>query len=414
MDATKFRTAADSTNQLTQLCQATRQRAHAIAASFRHRIHLAILLLRGDDDALRSILESAQSTNACIAVDLTEASRGLSQSSDNPIDSSKNCDEFAPAGTSNSKPAEHQQPAVAEPQFVPSPAALKIIPRIVHSLQNSRQVAEKAVVNVCDEVTKLVGLSQSGNDEARSTLHALVGDETHANDPNHRRPISEVIHTQAESMNQFVDETRGFFHQQISVANDATQACKEMQHCATQIAKLVFSSEILAFNIQIESARLGDSGRTFSVLGDEMARFSAKVRDANSLVQQSLTLVTNCMAKFQEESKSMDSRLTTFAQSLNFKMDDVKQQTQALTESMRTTLDHIAARNQEAMGCLQRAFSELQFQDPMSQDLVRTEFEVVKLQRFIETGIEDELLLCDPSGALHAEHSLESGSVQLF
>ena len=262
--------------------------------------------------------------------------------------------------------------------------------RVCRSLQDAREKTEDAVMAVCDHVTKLVAIARQGNEEAQGTLHTIVGtggssrfdDET---------SIAEVVHTQAESVNSFVADTREFFNQQITIGDAASKSCQEMQLCVAQVVKLVFSSEILAYNIQIESARLGDDGRAFSVLGDEMVRFSSKVRDANIAIQASLQLVTETMRQFQEQSKAMDVRLDEFTEQLRRKMDDVQMRTSKLTDSLHSTLERITHRNQAVIACSNDALSELQFQDPLAQSLMRTEMEVERLKLLIETGTCDSL-----------------------
>lgn len=292
----------------------------------------------------------------------------------------------------------------------------EITERINSNLHDARLKTEEAVISVCNQVSRLVDIAREGNAEAQGTLRAIVGGPTSFALDEQETSIAEVIQTQAESVNEFVDETRRFFHQQIEAANLATASCREMQLCVAQVVKLVFSSEILAYNIQIESARLGDQGRAFSVLGDEMVRFSSKVRDANIAIQKSLNQVNASMSNFQEESKNMDLRLEDFTQQLQNRMQDVEHRTHSLTDSLHLTLDRITTRNQEVIQCSQTALSELQFQDPLAQSLLRTEYDVSKLQQLIETGSCDSLesVSHDPTIGRGEMHDREPGLVELF
>jgi gas vesicle protein len=288
--------------------------------------------------------------------------------------------------------------------------------RIRRSLQGAREKTEDAVLAVCDHVTKLVEIARQGNEEAECTLHTIVGPGAGVRFDDEETSIAEVVHTQADSVNSFVADTREFFNQQIAIGDAASKSCQEMQLCVAQVVKLVFSSEILAYNIQIESARLGDDGRAFTVLGDEMVRFSSKVRDANIAIQSSLKLVSETMRKFQEQSKAMDQRLDTFTEQLRRKMDDVQLRTSKLTDSLHLTLERITHRNQEVIACSQDALSELQFQDPLAQRLMRIEMEVERLELLIETGTCDSFtnLEVNPCIGKDGLQNREPGVVDLF
>ncbi len=297
----------------------------------------------------------------------------------------------------------------------PTEVVREIAGRISKSLQDAREKTEDAVLAVCDHVAKLVEIATQGNEEAEDTLRTIVGagpgSKVHFNETS----IAEVVHTQAESVNCFVADTREFFNQQIEIGNAASRSFQEMELCVAQVVKLVFSSEILAYNIQIESARLGDEGRAFSVLGDEMVRFSSKVRDANIAIQSSLKLVTETMRHFQEQSKAMDARLDSFTEHLQQKMDDVRRRTTRLTDSLHLTLDRITNRNREVISCSHDALSELQFQDPLAQNLLRTEREVERLRKLVEgEACEAIELECASRLGNDGMQAPEPGMVDLF
>ncbi len=288
--------------------------------------------------------------------------------------------------------------------------------RICRSLQDAREKTEDAVMAVCDQVTQLVEIARQGNEEAQSTLLAIVGSGTDNKNVANGISIAEVVHTQAESVNGFVTDTREFFNQQIATGDAAAMSCEEMQSCIAQVVKLVFSSEILAYNIQIESARLGDSGRAFSVLGDEMVRFSSQVREANIAIQSSLKLVTETMRQSQMQSRAMDTRLDTFTEQLRQKMDDVQLRTSKLTDSLHLTLERITNRNRKVIACSQEALSELQFQDPLAQSLRRTERDVHRLGSLIENGTCDSRAFSEFNARTgnDCDHDREPGFVDLF
>lgn len=384
------------------------------------RVKLLIRISLSSDEAVarvgRLLLDNAWSSGSEHAVMQSTVAGTVdsspSGSDSTTLDAKDKCeseDEAVDMCSYNIDEAEERKALIAD-------AGRELTARINHSLQNARMKTEEAVISVCDQVARLVDIAKLGNAEAERTLQVIVGAPSQFATDIEKPSIADVIQTQTESVNEFVSHTRQFFSQQIAAANHAIASCREMQMCVAQVVKLVFSSEILAYNIQIESARLGDQGSAFSVLGDEMVRFSSKVRDANIAIQNSLSQVNESMLRFQQESIEMDSRLNNFTEQLHHRMSDVEQHTTSLKSSLHVTLDGITERNQQVIKCSQTALSELQFQDPLAQSLLRAELEVNKLQKLIETGSCDALESDQAHEAIGQgiAHEREPGLVELF
>ncbi len=159
-----------------------------------------------------------------------------------------------------------------------------------------------------------------------------------------------------------------------------------MKQCVLRINQLVFSSELLAFNVRVEALRLGDKGSTFAVLAEEMVKFSQAIKAINLDIQRSLTAVSERIGVCHGQTATMKGKLGTFSDDLSRQMSEVQTRTHELTESLSNTLSHISKSNQVLMTASQEALSALQFQDPMSQDLKRTAHEVYKLKALFENG----------------------------
>lgn len=112
----------------------------------------------------------------------------------------------------------------------------------------------------------------------------------------------------------------------------------------------------------------------------------------------------------------MEDKLTSFSEALGSQLEAVEQRTQGLTASLDSALHRITSSNNEMMVCSQKALSELQFQEPMSQDLLRTEHDVRKLSTLIKTGTCEDVSLADldPSVGNGVSRECETGLVDLF
>lgn len=291
----------------------------------------------------------------------------------------------------------------------------KITNRIVRSMQEMRSSTEHAALSIGELLNKIVRVATTGNNEVRQTLSNLVSAEGGANGES-QHSITQAIESQSASVASFVGETRDFFKQQISFAQEAAEACDKITGCANSVSDLMTKSHLLALNMQIESARMGAEGRAFTVIGEEMKQFAREVRAANETIKAALGSLTTSIPQIQVETSKMDDRTTTFSERLAQELAEVKRQTSVLTDSLQLTLDRATERNGEVVKFSQATLSELQFQDPMAQKMQQAEFDVLKIQQLIAVGECNDIPLSEIDPAVGDDGSglRETGVVELF
>lgn len=288
------------------------------------------------------------------------------------------------------------------------------IDRIDHSLKAAREVTEQAALSIGSHVSQLFQIASKDNQMASQTLQSLIGGtRRHSkSDP----PLAEVIEQQEKSVEQFVSRAQDFFDTQSQAATNVRDACLAMRERVAKVDQLVFSSELLSFNIRCEAVRLGNDGSPFAVLAEEMVRFSHAIKSANLAIKQSLDMLSDRMTTYYDDSIVMKGQIDQFAIALSQQMYRVQDKTQQLTESLASTLTHMTDSNGSLMSASQHALSELQFQDPLAQDLMRTLHEAHKLRSLIVYGQVDDTRLgdIDPSIGSGLEPEQEPGVVELF
>lgn len=319
------------------------------------------------------------------------------------------------------QPESRQDEAVLTDDFQPTdgPDAQHLVigqrlaERIANSLLHARSVTEQATLSVGQHVSELFEIARRDNTIAEETLRGIIGaDDQSGQDDG----MAAIVSQQRSLIDRFVSETKACFQRQVEFSSKAVAACRDMDRSVAAIEKLVFSSEILAFNVQVESIRLGEQGRAFSVLGEEMVRFSTQVSQANAAMQKSLATVCETMQRLHGESVAVDDRLSDFSTSLFERMRGVQERTERLTDSLIGTLQRITSSNEVLMSHSQNALSELQFQDPLAQDLLRTHHEVLKIQSLLKTGYCEDTSLADidPAVGHDGTEFRDAGEVELF
>ena len=300
---------------------------------------------------------------------------------------------------------------------------LAIAAEVIGRLQLATTTTEDAAIRIGDQVSSLFSLAQEVNESATRSLANVVGNESEQNQQDDRSLIDEaeltvvdLIHSQKVNLTSFIDVTEQFVDAQKASSGGSSDAVLDVRDCVRRIDKIVLSSEVLALNVQIESVRLGENGRAFSVLGQQMSDFSKQIHHANQAIQQAVVTLSECIRQTKSQSEDMGTRLGAFAVEMDSKMDHLEDRTNVLSGTLHQTLTEITQSNAKMMSHSQSALSALQFQDPLSQDLRRSVHEIQKVQSLIEFGGFEDTRLSDIDPAIGNDGTAEreAGLVELF
>ena len=299
----------------------------------------------------------------------------------------------------------------------------RVTARITREMDCMRQSTEEAALRIGDLVVAIVDTATKGNNELRESISRFVKSDRHsqqdetAPSEDQSRTISEAIERQSELILEMIDRIQNCFSRQLELSQSANSASRRVMETAEQTSRLMVRSKLLAFNVQIEASRLGgEEGRSIAVLGEEMKLFSEDVEKANQVIAESIGQFVHELPQLESETVSIGESLNEFAERFNVEMDDIRQQTQAISEIFERLLDETGTRNDEILGYSHETLSCLQFQDPVAQGLQRASHDIEKLLALFENRtVSDESLaeIKDEIGHDGSEEQ-ESGEVVLF
>ncbi|TWU04073.1 methyl-accepting chemotaxis protein [Neorhodopirellula pilleata] len=326
---------------------------------------------------------------------------------------------FSSAGTLNRIDAfvDSRRPFSTTDPTDPTVMGKRISERVTNSLTKARQTTEQAVVSVGNHISSLFDLANENNVAATGSLCRVIGGGASINcSIDTDDSIAELLENQRRSIDLFVQKTQQFCMHHERMAADSLASFEEMKKSIAKIEKIAKNSHVLAINAQIESARLGDKGQAMSVVGSQMGTFSDEIQTVNENIKQSVCVVDKAMQQFREGASDMKNELDSFSSQVMNEVGKVETRSREISDSLARTLDEITSSNEKLMTHSQIALSELQFQDPLSQDLMRTAYDIQKLQSLIETGLCDDTDLADIDPAVGHDGTLEreSGEVELF
>ena len=298
----------------------------------------------------------------------------------------------------------------------------RISGRIIAEMECMRHSTEEAALKIGDLLVAIVDTATSGNDDLRNSLRRFVRSphEPMTEDDavaEQTKTISEAIESQSRQITEMIGGIQQCFDRQMVLARSASEASRKIIETAQQTSRLMTRSKLLAFNVQIEASRLGgEGGRSISILGEEMKLFSEVVEAANHVIAEAISEFVEEMPKLESETTAIGQTLSDFSVRFETEMEDVRRETQSLTELLQKVLDDTESRNNAILKYSQETLSSLQFQDPVAQGLRRAEHDIKKLQSLIENRnvIDDSLADIEEDVGHNGCNEQQAGEVMMF
>ncbi|MGB7323242.1 MAG: methyl-accepting chemotaxis protein [Rubripirellula sp.] len=293
---------------------------------------------------------------------------------------------------------------------------------MIESLTHACSTTERAAMAIGDQISALFEIARTNNESASESISGVIGRNTQSSsdvlseDAQRVISIAALLENQRRGIESFVQKTQEFFQQHTQLANESEERIQKMESSVSTISKIAVGSRILAINAQIESARLGEAGRAFAVVSKQMKSFSDDTKNANNLIDASVASVSDLMSRVRSGTREMESSLSEFATVLAAEVEEIEARTDTLMELLSNTLCQIEESNVHLTASSRTALSELQFQDPLSQNLQRMVHDVKKLQSLLETGeCEDfDLAEIDPTVGNDGSLEREAGEIEFF
>jgi hypothetical protein len=271
---------------------------------------------------------------------------------------------------------------------------------ITQRLGEAARSTERAVLAIGKLLDQFIQLSLN------ETLSASESSDDHGIN------VANEITSIMTATSEFTSNTRDFLGRQVQFAKSANEACRCIFSCADTVAALMRKSHLLAININIEASRLKGEHRIFKVIGEEMSGFSNDVRSANSKIFQALKQLSDSLPQLEGEATDMDSRAADFSNDLGMQLDMVQNHIAELRKAKIAAEKTTISKNKRIVELANMALSKLQFQDPLSQELMSISAEM----KAFENGTQSTYRLSDSivdDGTIDGP-DLDSGDVTLF
>lgn len=274
-------------------------------------------------------------------------------------------------------------------------AVLRALSRRLGAAQQRLRARVSARVDEIIRVTEVSALASGEaigvvNERAREQC-ALFQRVVDAFDEERRRSV-EIVQRQRDLGGEAVR----CLERQLDCVDHSMNLTGQIGELAENIGKIALGARILTLNGQVEAARLGEAGRPFAVIVDQLRELSARVEAANQTISRLAHDLTEAMPSIAQSSQVL---LGITAQIVNIKGQDTAAQSNmaSLLRQSQETSEDISLRTLQVL-------EHLQSQDWLSQRLRALEPLNERFGKSLESLFEriTEEDICTPEAVLAA------------
>jgi methyl-accepting chemotaxis protein len=189
---------------------------------------------------------------------------------------------------------------------------------------------------------------------------------------------------------RFIGEVQEDIQVQEAAVDQVLVLTQGMEEAVKAIDGLSQFSNILAINARIEAARLGDSGRGFAVIAEQMRELSKTIQGTAGKVASTIGAVRTGLPQVRERALSMQSRTRAFIDAVSDQVNSGSLQA-AGGGAGESRLDAVIQLSNQAL-------SHLQIQDPLAQGLTSIDRDFGVVEERVRRALNGEVL-----AALEAE-----------
>ena len=207
--------------------------------------------------------------------------------------------------------------------------------------------------------------------QARQAMELLEGTQGAASD-GAPQSLQDFIRVSDERLNKMADEVVRVADLSIHMVQDLDGIQKRTQAIddfLMDVEKLADQTSLLALNADIEAARVGEQGRGFSIVAQEVRKLSKRSHDFSDRIRQHLKMVKSGLDKTYGDMRMLSA--ADMEHALKIKEEVIKL-TQSLEEKNREvaeTVGNINTISKEIAQDVQNIVISLQFHDITSQKL---------------------------------------------
>ncbi|MBX3623293.1 MAG: methyl-accepting chemotaxis protein [Rhizobacter sp.] len=148
---------------------------------------------------------------------------------------------------------------------------------------------------------------------------------------------------------------------------DLSRFIDELRQMAGEVASIASQTNLLALNAAIEAAHAGESGRSFSVLAQEVRKLSAMSGETGKRMADKVGVVAQAIAKARASAEAAASREAVSIGACESSINGVLGGFRGVTDALAESADVLKRESVGIQAEVGEALVQLQFQDRVSQ-----------------------------------------------
>lgn len=218
-----------------------------------------------------------------------------------------------------------------------------------------------------------------------------------------QQDVTEAIAEQEQSLRRFSEGVRDALQAQEAAVECVVGVTQEIKDAVITLNSLNRSAALLAINASIESAHLGEKGRAFAVISQQMRELSKTISMSAEKVGSATTGVQERLQQITGNATVMQMLAATF-------VDEAAEQRQTATSLLSKSSADGNTRLESILQLSNTAVSHLQFQDPMIQQLERINGRMTQLRDWLLTHVSGDHTASTPADDVaHTAENIHQG-----
>lgn len=253
-------------------------------------------------------------------------------------------------------------------------ASLPALSAIVHQLQQTSELIEKSVTDVCTRFQSMASRVQENVDQTRRILGADEA-QTESDCAKNMHGLISSIRTamlRVESSGQA--SQRG--EHKIEVMQ---KQMAEIQKHMDQTGEIFTELNVLGLNALIEAARAGQHGRTFAVVAGKTRELGTMAAQVSKASQETVKQMSARVG----EVRDVFQLVTSASGEVRAEVDGVLALLNSGHEELRRSIEDSARSSQVLAGDIKAAVMALQFQDRVSQQIAHVVETVEEIRSYL-------------------------------
>ncbi|MEM8710161.1 MAG: methyl-accepting chemotaxis protein [Planctomycetota bacterium] len=223
--------------------------------------------------------------------------------------------------------------------------------------------SEEATLTLGKNLSEIVSLAEQFVDQLQRSVGS-IGSSGEGS-------ISHSLELQADSTEKFVDDLGRVIADNSAIADRVLEATGAVSSAAESVADVASQARMLCFNTKIEAGRLGDLGRPFMVIADQMRELSEAIAASNERISELSADLTPLLGEVKTSVHALQGRKEEFTAQNDEHRMSIQSKSRELQDATAETIATGDDKLAEIISRSGESLVALQTQDLIAQRLRR-------------------------------------------